>query len=208
MTGESPAGKVPAPASEAARQGGGGELVVRATTLVTVLLGVVQTAAVLSPRGATGAAAVIWALALFLAGSVLFVAAFVVAAGRSRDEQVTVPGVIWLTGSVPGPVARNLRMLLAVQCAIVVVAAAIRPFTAVAFGVLAPMAGLGAIAWYGARHGVFAAHDGKDVAREAGTSVHLHDVTSPTKPKPIPPGDPDDRVDPDDFDQLFRRRRR
>ena len=47
--------------------------------------------------------------------------------------------------------------------AIAVVVASIRPYTAVAFAVLAPMLGLGAMAMWGARHGDFPPRD-DDVA--------------------------------------------
>jgi hypothetical protein len=40
-----------------------------------------------------------------------------------------------------------------------VAAASIRPYTAVAFAVLAPMLGLGAMAMWGARHGTFFPRD-------------------------------------------------
>jgi hypothetical protein len=42
-----------------------------------------------------------------------------------------------------------------VQVVVVVAAASIRPFTEVAFGILAPMYGLGLMALWGARHGAF-----------------------------------------------------
>ncbi len=48
---------------------------------------------------------------------------------------------------------RRLLGALGVQCVVVVAAAVAQPFTAVAFGVLAPMLGLGLIGLWGARHG-------------------------------------------------------
>ena len=42
-----------------------------------------------------------------------------------------------------------------------VAAASIRPFTAVAFGILAPMLGLGLMGLWGARHGRFPAAPGE-----------------------------------------------
>jgi hypothetical protein len=43
--------------------------------------------------------------------------------------------------------------LVTAQCVIALVAASLRPYTAVAFAVLAPMSAFGAMAWWGARHG-------------------------------------------------------
>lgn len=180
--------------------------VVRVGIVATVVLVLVQVAAVVSPGGVAGVVAVVWASTLFAAGSIAFVWAFLVAAGRSRDEQVTIAGVIWLTGCAPAGVARALRVLLAVQVAVVLVTAAARPFSPVAFGILAPMFGLGCLAWYGARHGVFAPivaapiPPGSSDARRVGPAQNAPDPNS--EPHEESPGDPDD------FDQLFRRRRK
>ncbi len=93
---------------------------------------------------------------MFVVGSAMFMVAFVLAAGRSRDEQVTMAGVIWLSGAAPVRTARAFRVLLGLQVVVAVAAASIRPFTAVAFGILAPMYGLGTMALHAARKGDFA----------------------------------------------------
>lgn len=179
---------------------------VRVATVATVVLVLVQLAAVVSPGGVAGVIAVVWALTLFSVGSIAFLWAFLVAAARSRDEQVTIAGVIWLTGSAPAEVARALRALLAVQIAVVLLTAVLRPFSPVAFGILAPMFGLGCLAWYGARHGVFAPIVAAPIppvssdARRVGRAQNAPDPKS--EPHEASPGDPDD------FDQLFRRRRK
>jgi hypothetical protein len=65
-------------------------------------------------------------------------------------------GLFFLTGEVaPRPVSTRLRLALLVQVVAVFTAAAIRPYTNVAFGVLAPLLGLGLMALWGARHGTF-----------------------------------------------------
>ncbi len=196
---------------------------VRVAVVVTVIFGVLQIVGVIVPSGAVAAVAVTWSLVLFVVGSAAFVVAFVVAAGRSRDEVVTLAGVIWLTGVAPPRVARAYRILLVVQVAIALVSAGIRPFTAVAFGVLAPIFGLGSLAWHAARHGTFApiptAPPAPKVPLDAEGPVHgaTRDAPVPDPPPLLHASsgaadsrstDDGDRSDPDDFDQLFRRRKR
>jgi hypothetical protein len=104
-------------------------------------------------------------LAMFVLGCVAFLWAYTVAIGRSRYDEVSVGGAFFLAGDVAPPaVARELRVVLAIQVVVAVAAAAVRPFTAVAFAVLAPMAGLGLMAWWGARHGRFPARRPPDEA--------------------------------------------
>ncbi len=176
---------------------------VRVTVAVTVVFTATQVVATIAPRGTGALVAVAFSLVLFAAGSIGFVAAFVVAAGRSRDERVTIAGVVWLTGAAPPAVAQALRVALVAQCVVALVTAGLRPFSAVAFGILAPMAGLGCIAWYGARHGAFAPiitdpADGPAVSGVAADAGPVETEEAPTV----------ERADPDDFDQLFRRRKR
>lgn len=64
-------------------------------------------------------------------------------------------GLFFLSGSAPRPVQRRLNLLLAAQVVISIVAASIRPFTPIAFAVLAPMFGLGLNGLWAARHGAF-----------------------------------------------------
>ncbi|HET6949642.1 MAG TPA: hypothetical protein VFI47_04655 [Acidimicrobiales bacterium] len=95
-------------------------------------------------------------LVLFAAGCGAFLWAYAVAIGRSRFDQVTMAGVFLLAGgAAPARAARPLRSAFAVQVVVGVAVAAVRPFTALAFAVLAPMFGLGCMALWGARHGTF-----------------------------------------------------
>jgi hypothetical protein len=117
-------------------------------------------------------------LVLFAVGCGAFLWAYAVAIGRSRYEAVTMAGVFFLAGgSAPASVARGLRLALAVQVVVGVAVAAARPFTALAFAVLVPMLGLGLMALWGARHGVFPARDdaapddGADRSRDRGDKV-------------------------------------
>ena len=65
-------------------------------------------------------------------------------------------GLFLLAGEVvPASVRRSFRADLAVQVVAVVAAAAVRPFTEVAFGILAPMGALGLMALWAGRHAVF-----------------------------------------------------
>ena len=196
----------------------------RVAVVATAVFVVAQVAADVHPSGAMLAVAVAWSLLLFVAGSVAFLWAIVVAAGRSRDEEVTLAGLVWLTGAAPASVARVLRAAVVTQAMVALVTAVVRPFTALAFGILAPMFGLGCLAWWAARHGRFAA-----IAQDVGAR-HPGERQVPAAP-PVPssssdagrPGPveqdgldaPDQAVatpaaktDPDDFDQLFRRRRK
>jgi hypothetical protein len=100
-------------------------------------------------------------LVLFTVGCGAFLWAYAVAIGRSRYEALTMAGVFFPGDDVAPPqVARALRLALAVQVVVAVVVAAVRPFTALAFGVLVPMLGLGLMALWAARHGRFPAKAG------------------------------------------------
>jgi hypothetical protein len=96
------------------------------------------------------------ALVLFLGGCAAFAWAYAVGVGRSRFEAVTLAGLFWPgVGVAPARPRRRLRLLLAVQVVVSVAAALARPFTPLAFGVLAPTVGLGLMALWSARHGRF-----------------------------------------------------
>jgi hypothetical protein len=97
-------------------------------------------------------------LVLFAAGCGAFLWAYALAIGRSRYETLTMGGLFFLgEGTAPPEVTRLLRGALGVQVVVAVTAAAVRPFTALAFSVLVPMLGLGLIALRAARYGRFAA---------------------------------------------------
>ena len=96
---------------------------------------------------------------LFAVGVVGFLWGYATGVVRSRDEQITLGGLFFLADTAPKVVRFRLRLALAVQVVIAVAAASIRPYTAVAFVVLAPMLGLGMLAVWGARYGRFAAKE-------------------------------------------------
>lgn len=94
---------------------------------------------------------------LFAVGTGALLCAYALGVARSREDAVTISGLFFLSGGVaPDDVRRPMRIALAVQVVAVVAAAAVRPYSDVAFGILAPMYGLGLMAMWGGRHGVFA----------------------------------------------------
>jgi hypothetical protein len=138
--------------------------IVRASWLVTAVLVVTSGIAVLVP--ATRRAVAVADLVLFGVGGVAMLAAFARAVDRSRTELVSVPGVFFLAeGAAPLGIRRHLRASAALQVVAAITAASLRPYTAVAFGILVPMFGLGMIGLWGARYGTFLA---RDVGRRLG----------------------------------------
>ena len=95
-------------------------------------------------------------LVLFLTGIAVFVAAFLIAASRSRDEGVWFGGAFLLHGGVVDRGARiTLLTCLGLQIAIGVAGASLQPFTPAAFSVLTPLLGFAFMALYGSRYGRF-----------------------------------------------------
>jgi hypothetical protein len=68
---------------------------------------------------------------------------------------LSVAGIWFLSGSAPRSVRLTLLGCLAVQVVVALATAAIRPFTALAFGVLVPMSGLGLCGLWAAVAGTF-----------------------------------------------------
>ncbi len=95
------------------------------------------------------------AVALFVAGCVVFLLAFFRAVGRSRTENISVTNLFFLAGSAPSPVRRSLLGSLAIEVVVAFVTAGIRPYTSLAAGILAPVYGLGLCGLWAARHGAF-----------------------------------------------------
>lgn len=95
---------------------------------------------------------------LFAVGTGALLWAYALGVSRSRTDAVTLGGLFFLSGrTAPAEVRQPFRIALAVEVVAVVVAAAIRPYTEVAFGILAPMFGLGLMSMWGGRHGAFPA---------------------------------------------------
>lgn len=118
------------------------------------MFAVTAVAAVASNGARPFAAAV--ALTLNVAGVIAFFWAYAIAVNRSRSDAIGIGGLFFLAGDVaPAWVRRAMLGSLAAQVAIGVGTAAARPFTSLAFGVLAPLYGLALTGLWGARHGRF-----------------------------------------------------
>lgn len=129
--------------------------IVRASWAGTAVFTVASATAVAVDAARPVAATV--AVVLFVAGTVAFLVALARAIGRSRAEAVTVPGVYFLQGSAPPEVRRHLLISAAVQVVAAVTAAGLRPYTSLAFGILAPMYGIGLTGLWGATRGRYQA---------------------------------------------------
>ena len=93
---------------------------------------------------------------MFLLGSFLLLLGLLYGLRRSRAEIVTVAGLFLLQGSAPSMVRRVFAWSIAFQFAIAFSAAAVEPYTEIAFVILAPMLPLGSAALWSAQHGFFA----------------------------------------------------
>ena len=135
------------------------ERILRAATVSTVVLAVCAAAAAAFPDALRIPYAVV-SLGYFVAGCVAFVWGYAVAIGRSRTEELSVAGIFFLAGgAAPKDVRTRLVVALVAQTVVALAAAAVRPFTAVAFGVLAPMLALGLMGLWGGRFGTFPARE-------------------------------------------------
>jgi hypothetical protein len=130
-----------------------GHPIVRVAVAGTALFAVTATLAAAVPSADVVALAV--AVGLFVAGCGAFVAAYAAAVGRSRRDDIALAGLFFLSGSAPRPVRVALLGSLAAQVVVAFTTAGIRPNTSLAFGVLAPVYGLGLAALWAARHGRF-----------------------------------------------------
>ncbi len=175
----------------------------------TGLFVVVQLAALVHPDGPVLATAVIVSLVLFLVGCLSFVWGFLAGVGRSRDEAVTLGALLLAQGAGTQP-RRILFGTLTVQVVVSLVAAGLRPFTPVAFGILTPMLGVGLLATWGGRFGVF---EDLALAPQTGAAsfadtAHVADAAAPAPSAKRPVREPAPQQDIDDFDRLWRGRRR
>jgi hypothetical protein len=122
----------------------------------TVLFSVTAIVAAISQALFFRVVAVAVALALFAAGMVIFLLAYLRSIGRSRYEVISVAGVYLMTGGVaPTPVRRSLYGALALQIVVALATASARPYTSLAFGVLVPLLGLALCGQWSAVWGTF-----------------------------------------------------
>jgi hypothetical protein len=98
---------------------------------------------------------VVVCLLLVAAGVAASAVAFVRAVNRSRTELVDVAGLFLLIGSAPRRIRRLLWGAVLVSSIVGVAGAAARPYTSLAFGVLAPLGPYGLTVLWNAVHGAF-----------------------------------------------------
>ena len=131
-------------------------MIIKASWIGTSVFAVTAIAAAIDPDVFAGVALAV-ALVLFLAGCVVFLAAFVQAVGRSREVEIGIGGLYFLAGTAPRDVQIHLLGSLGAEVVIAFATASVRPFTSLAFGMLVPVYGLGCCGRWGARYGKFAA---------------------------------------------------
>ncbi len=94
-------------------------------------------------------------LAQFVIGTVVFALAFLRAVDRSRTSTIGVGGLFFASGSAPRPVRIRLVGAFTVQVVVSIAVAWSHVYTALAFGVLAPMWALGFTGLWVAAYGTF-----------------------------------------------------
>jgi len=94
-------------------------------------------------------------LLLFVVGTGVFLWALVVAAGRSREREMTMAGIFFLLQSAPRDVQRRLLGAFGVQIVVAFMVAILHPSTSLAFSLLVPVYGLALAGQWGARYGTF-----------------------------------------------------
>jgi hypothetical protein len=127
--------------------------IIAASWIGTALLTITAVGDVITP--AFKIPAFVVAVAMFAVGTGLFVAALVLAAGRSRSAEIGMGGLFFLQGAAPANIQRHLLGSLAVEVAVAFATAAAKPYTSLAFGILAPVYGMGLAGLWAARHGEF-----------------------------------------------------
>ena len=130
-----------------------GQRIIRASWAGTVAFGVGTVAGVIAPDPLAWLGFAV-SLALFVAGGVVFVWAFVVAVGRSRTDDIAVSNLYLLSGA-PADVRVQLFGSLAAEVIVAFGTAAARPYTIAATAILAPVYGLGLCGLWAARYGTF-----------------------------------------------------
>lgn len=131
-----------------------GRLMIRFDLVVTAIFVLTSIAAVVSDTFVRIVAVVV-ALVMFAAGSIAYLVGYWQAVQRSRTVEISMAGLVFLKSSAPERVRRLVGGATLVQVVVALVAASVRPFTTLAFGILAPMFGVGVQAWWAARYGSF-----------------------------------------------------
>ncbi len=144
--------------------GPGSRRVIVASWIGTGLLAITAVPAAIDPDR-FAVAAVLVALGLFAAGVIVFGWAYLVAISRSRRDLIGMGGLFFLAGSAPRPVQRQLIGSFIAQIVVGVATASVWFIAAdrfakatvnpLAFGLMAPMYGLGLMGLWAAQYGTF-----------------------------------------------------
>lgn len=133
-----------------------GRWIIVVSWLSTAVFVLATVPALVDPEAAVAAFFAV-SVVLFVAGCAVFMVDLVLAAARSRDDAMGIGGLFFLAGSAPTSVQRHLLGSLSVQVVVAVVAAALDPFTPLAFGTLVPTLGLAFCGLWAVLHGMFPA---------------------------------------------------
>jgi hypothetical protein len=131
-----------------------GQPLLRLAWQSTLALAVVATFGLMAPES-SGPFVVTACLTMFVLGLLLFVFGLMYGLRRSRVEAVTVAGLFLLQNSAPRSIRRQFAWLTITQLVVALIAAALRPYTDIAFVILAPMLPVGSAALWSAQHGFF-----------------------------------------------------
>ena len=131
-----------------------GQPLLRLAWQSTLALAVVATFGLMAPES-SGPFVVTACLTMFVLGLLLFVFGLMYGLRRSRVEAVTVAGLFLLQNSAPRSIRRQFAWLTITQLVVALIAAALRPYTDIAFVILAPMLPVGSAALWSALHGFF-----------------------------------------------------
>ena len=137
-------------------QPGEGTFLVRIAWQSTFALLVLAVAGVLAPD-TFGLVVAVLSIVMFGLGLLFLLLALLGGLRRSRLEEVTVSGLFLLHETAPRKIQRLFLWCLVLQLATSLTAAGLRPYTEIAFAVLAPTVLFGSAALWSARHGSFTA---------------------------------------------------
>jgi len=133
-----------------------GRAIIVVSWVCTAVFTLAAIPALVDPRDAVAAFFAV-SVVLFVAGCALFMVVLLLAAARSRDDAMGIGGLFFLAGSAPVPVQRHLLGSMGVQVVVAIGAAALDPFTPLAFGTLVPTIGLALCGLWAVRYGLFPA---------------------------------------------------
>ena len=131
-----------------------GKSLLRLAWQSTLLLAVVAAFGLMAPESSR-LFVVTASLTMFVLGLFLFVFGLMYGLRRSRVETVTVSGLFLLQNSAPRSIQRQFAWSTIAQLVVAFTAAALKPYTDIAFVILAPMLPVGSAALWSAQHGFF-----------------------------------------------------